>query len=241
MIVACIESVAVTSKATSCNPVLIRRNVMMLYGAPVSPFVRKVLAYAAEKGLELPLTAVGIGDPNPEFRRASPFKKMPAFVDGDFSISDSTAIITYLEAKYPTPPMIPTGAEDRARVIWFEECGDSILTGAMGPIFFQRIVSPKFLGVPGDEAIAAKAEAEGVPMVCDYLETVVPAEGFLVGDSLTLADIAVASPFVNLSHCGIPVDPDTYPKLVAYLARILGRDSFAVWIKRERKMLGLGV
>jgi glutathione S-transferase len=213
---------------------------MMLYGAPVSPFVRKVLAYVTEKGIDLPLTPVGIGDPNPDFVRASPFKKMPALIDGDFSISDSSAIITYLEAKHPTPPMIPTGAEDRARVIWFEECADSILTGAIGPIFFNRIVSPKFMGVPGDEAVAAKAEAEAVPTCCAYLETVVPAEGFLVGDGLTLADIAVASPFVNLSHCGIPVDPDTYPKLVAYLARILGRESFSVWIKRERKMLGLG-
>jgi glutathione S-transferase len=213
---------------------------MMLYGAPVSPFVRKVLAYAAEKGIELPLTPVGIGDANPDFVRASPFKKMPALIDGDFSISDSSAIIAYLEAKNPNPPMIPDGAEDRARVIWYEECADSILVGAMGPIFFHRIVSPKFIGVPGDEAIASKAEAEGVPMCCAYLETVVPADGYLVGDGLTLADIAVASPFVNLSHCGIPVDPDTYPKLSAYLARILARDSFAVWIRRERKMLGLG-
>jgi glutathione S-transferase len=213
---------------------------MMLYGAPVSPFVRKVLAYAAEKAIDLPLTAVGIGDPNPDFIRASPFRKMPALIDGEFSISDSSAIIAYLEAKYPTPPMIPADAESRARVIWYEECADSILTANMGPIFFQRIVLPKFMGGKTDESIVAKAEAEGVPMCCAYLESVVPVDGYLVGDTLTLADIAVASPFVNLSHCGIPVDPDLYPKLVAYLERILARDSFAVWIKRERKMLGLG-
>jgi glutathione S-transferase len=213
---------------------------MMLFGAPVSPFVRKVLAYAAEKGIELTLTPVGIGDANPDFVRASPFKKMPALIDGDFSISDSSAIITYLECKYPEPVMIPARAEDRARVIWYDEFADTIAAAAIGPIFFNRIVSPMFMGAPGDEAIVTKAETEALPPVCAYLESVVPAEGFLVGGALSLADIAVASPFVNLSHCGIPVDPDLYPNLIAYLARILARESFATWIGRERKMLKLG-
>jgi glutathione S-transferase len=213
---------------------------MMLFGAPVSPFVRKVLAYAAEKGIELTLTPVGIGDANPDFVRASPFKKMPALIDGDFAISDSSAIIAYLEAKHPEPALIPIGAEERGRVTWYEEFADTIATAAIGPIFFNRIVSPMFMGVPGDMAAAEKSEAEALPPVCAYLESVVPDDGFLVGDALSLADIAVASPFVNLSHCGIPVNPDLYPKLIAYLARILARESFAVWIGRERKMLKLG-
>jgi glutathione S-transferase len=212
---------------------------MMLYGSPVSPFVRKVLAYAAEKGLEMPLTPVGLADPNPDFQRASPFRKMPAFIDGDFEISDSTAIITYLEAKYPTPPLLPAGPADRARVIWYEEFADTILTAAAGAVFFNRIVSPKFLGVPGDEAAAAKAEKESIPPCFAYLEGVIPASGFLVGDRLTLADIAVASPFVNAAHCGITPDAATYPKLVGFLAAMHGRESFSEWIAREQKMLGL--
>lgn len=213
---------------------------MMLFGAPVSPFVRKVLAYAAEKGIELPVTPVGIGDSGADFARASPFKKMPALIDGDFTLSDSSAIIAYLEAKHPDPALIPAGAEDRGRVIWYDEFADTIAVAAIGPIFFNRIVSPMFMGMPGDMAVAEKAETEALPPVCAYLESVVPGDGFLVGGALSLADIAVASPFVNLSHLGIPVDPDLYPKLVAYLARILARESFAVWIGRERKMLKLG-
>jgi glutathione S-transferase len=68
----------------------------------------------------------------------------------------------------------------------------------------------------------------------------IPASGYLVGDRLTLADIAVASPFVNTAHCGIVPDAATYPKLTAYLAAIWARPGFATWIPRERKMLGLG-
>ena len=212
---------------------------MILYGAPVSPFVRKVLAYGAEKGLELQLVPVGLGDQNPDFIACSPFKKMPAVSDGEFKISDSTAIIAYLEAKHPAPPLVPADPEGRARVTWFEEFADTILVGTLGTIFFNRIVMPKFMGQEGDGAAADKAETEGMPPLLDYLEGVIPASGFLVGDAFSLADIAVASPFVNASHAGVIPDAATYPKITAFLAAIHARPSMANWIRRERKMLGL--
>ena len=212
---------------------------MMLFGAPVSPFVRKVMAYAVEKGIDMPLTPVGIGDPNPDFVAASPFKKMPALTDGDFSISDSSAIVAYLEAKHPEPVMIPADPANRARVIWFDEFADTMMMVPGGKIFFNRVVAPKFLGRPGDEALALQGEQE-LPPLYDYLEGVIPASGYLVGDVLTLADISVASPFVNLAHCNIGPDAATHPKLSAFLTAIHARPSFAPWIGRERKMLGLG-
>ena len=211
---------------------------MILYGAPVSPFVRKVLAFAAEKGIALELVPVGLGDPNPDFISASPFRKMPALRDGDFTVSDSTAIVTYLEGKHPDPPMIPNDPADRSRTIWFDEFADTILTAAGGKIFFNRVVSPKFLGKLGDEAAATLGEEELVP-IFTYLESVIPASGHLVGNTLTLADIAVASPFVNLAHAGFALDANVYPKLSAYLAAIHARPSFSDWIGREKKMLGL--
>ncbi len=211
---------------------------MILYGAPVSPFVRKVLAFAAEKGLPLELVPIGLGDQNPDFLACSPFRKMPGFTDGDFSISDSTAIVTYLDAKYPEHRLIPADPENRARAIWFDEFADTILVSAAGPIFFNRVVSPKFMGKPGDDAAVAKGEADMTP-VCDYLERVIPESGYLLGDTLSLADISVASPFVNAAHAGYVPDAQAYPKLTAYLAAMHARPSFADWIRRERKMLGL--
>ena len=212
---------------------------MILYGAPVSPFVRKVLAFAAEKGVALELVPIGLGDENPEFLACSPFRKMPGFTDGDFSISDSTAIVTYIDAKYPEVPLIPADPANRARAIWFDEFADTILTAAAGAIFFNRIVSPKFIGKPGDDAAVAKGETDMTP-VCQYLECVIRPSGYLVGDALTLADISVASPFVNAAHAGYVPDAATYPKLTDYLAAIHARPSFSDWIRRERKVLGLG-
>jgi len=207
---------------------------MIVYGSSISPFVRKVLAFGAEKGLELELQAIGLGSEDPDFCAASPFRKMPGFKDGDFSICDSSAIVHYLEAKYPEPNLIPTAPETRARTIWFDEFGDTIVMGCGGKMFFNRVVAPRFLGREGDLALADQAEKEELPPILDYLETIVPESGFLVEDRLTLADIAVASPFVNLGHMQVEVDPTRWPKARGYVDAILTRPSFAAWVERER-------
>jgi len=213
---------------------------MILYGSSLSPFVRKVLAFAGEKGIELDLqrTGAGFGNPDPAFAAASPFRKMPALEDGDFRLADSSAIIHYLEAKHPDPAMIPADPEQRGKVIWFDEFADTILAACGAKMFFNRIVSPVFIGRPGDLDIANKAQRDELPLILDYIESVVPAgEGYLVGDRLTLADIAVASPFANLDHLGCDIDGDRYPRTIAFIDRILSRPSFAPWIEREKGML----
>ena len=210
---------------------------MIVYGSSLSPFVRKVLAFATEKGIELELKPTGLGNQDPEFKEASPFGKMPGFRDGDFAISDSTAIIFYLEAIKAEPVLIPTEARARARTIWFDEFSDTILFACGGKMFFNRVVAPRFLGQPGDEEVAAKAECEELPPLLDYLEGVIPPSGFLVEDRLTLADISVASPFANFKHINVAIDPARYPKITDYVGRILGRPSFKHWVDRETAFL----
>jgi len=211
---------------------------MILYGSSLSPFVRKVLAYADEKGIELELTPTAPGDRNPEFREASPFGKMPGFRDGDYALADSSAIIHYLEAKFPEPALIPAEPRARGKTIWFEEFADTILVSCGAKIFFNLIVAPRFLGREGDVEAAKQAELNDLPPILDYLERTVPDEsGYLVGESLTLADIAVACPFANFRHTKTRLDPERYPRTVAYVERILARPSLARWVERETAFL----
>jgi glutathione S-transferase len=216
---------------------------MIVYGSSLSPYVRKLLAYGAEKGLSFELKPSGMGRGGPDFAECSPFGKMPAFRDPgaddgrDFCISDSTAIITYLEAKHPTPEMIPTDPIPRARTIWWDEFADTILTAAGTKLFFNRFVAPRVLKIPGDEAVAAAAEAKELPPLFDHLEQAIPPSGFLVADRLTLADIAVASPFANLDYVGCPIDAARWPVLAGYVAAIQARPGFARLIAQERAML----
>jgi len=210
---------------------------MILYGSTMSPFVRKVAAYAVEKGLEFELKPIGLGAPDPEFHAASPFRKMPALVDGDYRLADSSAIIHYLEAKYPEPELIPADPRERGRVIWFDEFADTLLFACGGKIFFNKVVAPRFLGREGDLAVAEAAERDELPPLLDYLEGVIPDSGFLVGDRLTLADISVAGPFANFGHCDVAIDAARYPRITAYVRSILSRPSFAQYVEREAAYL----
>jgi glutathione S-transferase len=208
---------------------------MIVYGVSLSPFVRKVLAFAAEKGVEVESTPVGLNSDDAEFLAASPFRKIPALRHGDFTIADSSAIIHYLDAQKPEPALIPAEAKARARAIWYDEFADTILFACGRTMFFNRVVSPRFLKRDGDIAAADKAEREELPPILDYLESVIPESGFLVEDRLTLADIAVASPFANLQHMQVCVGER--PRLRAYVEAILSRPSFKGLIDRETAFL----
>ena len=60
-----------------------RQFIMILFGSTLSPFVRKCVAFATEKGIELEVRPTRIADADPDFCAASPFRKMPALKDGD--------------------------------------------------------------------------------------------------------------------------------------------------------------
>lgn len=210
---------------------------MIIYGSIVSPFVRKLLGYLGEKGIDFELQGVGIGDPDPGFRAASPLGKMPAMDDDGFLLADSSAIIHYLEARHPEPPLIPADPRERGRVVWWDEFGDTVFAACGGKMFFNRIVSPKFLGREGDLAAAAEAETEELPKLLDYLESAIPASGYLVGDRFTLADLAAVSPLVNLRHCGSCIDAATHPRIAAWSEAILSRPTLAPWVAKEERMM----
>ena len=211
---------------------------MKLFGSSVSPFVRKVLIYAAERGLSLENIPVSPHQDEAGFRGVSPVGKIPALQDGEYSLADSSAIIHYLEAKYPNGGLIPADPELRGTAIWYEEFADTELYKLITVIFVNRALLPKLMKVPGDEEKAAEAEKQ-LPPLLHYLERVVPMEGYLVGSSLSLADIAVATQIINLGHGGVQLDADVHPKLAAWFGRISSRPSVSALITAERGMLAM--
>jgi glutathione S-transferase len=210
---------------------------MIVFGSTLSPYVRKCMVFGAEKGLELELQPAGMGRGGPEFQAASPFGKMPGFQDGDFLISDSTAIVTYLEARYPDPELIPAEPRARARTIWFDEFADTLMMAAGSAIFGNRFVRPRVLKQDCDHAAADTAERDLLPPLLDYLEGVVPDSRFLVEDRVTLADIAVASPFATLRCIGVRTDASRHPRVAAYVEAMLARPSFAAILAKDQAVV----
>lgn len=209
----------------------------VVFGAPLSPFVRKVRVALAEKNIPYELNPVFPGSDDPEFRALSPLGKVPAFRDQHVGLADSSVICAYLEKRYPTPALLPADPAAYATALWLEEYADSKLFHVCTEgVFFERIVKGRMRGAPVDEAKVAAA-LHDLPAVCGYLEQQI-STGALGGNNLTLGDIAVATQFVNLQYGGEQIDAAAFPKLAQFLARMLARPSFADCLAGERKIMG---
>ena len=102
---------------------------LTLYEHPLSAYVMKVKIALHEKGLEFQAIlpdGLSNGTTGGAFVEASPRAEIPALVDGDVKVFDSTIILEYLEDKWPNPPLLPKGPAERARVRMIEDVMDSL-------------------------------------------------------------------------------------------------------------------
>lgn len=210
---------------------------LIVYGAGLSPFVRKVRLALIEKNLEYTLDPVNPFTPPEGFLEMSPLKRIPAFRDTSLPepnfLSDSSVICDYLEHKYPQNPIYPSDPYLRARAIWFEEYADSVFATAIGGgLFFERIIK-KLLRQQTDESVCAATINEKLPPMFDYLEKQLGNNEYFVGNKFSIADISVATMLVNFAHAGESLDAARWPKLSAFMKRIHDRPSFKKLIEEE--------
>jgi glutathione S-transferase len=209
-----------------------------IVGSYASPYVRKVMACIDLKGLDHEIDPITAFFGNDEFERLSPLRRIPVLIDGDLALSDSSVICAYLDEAYPERPLLPDTPRDRARARWFEEYADTRLGDVfIWGLFYQKIVHPLIWGSPGDEARIGRTLAEDVPRECDYLERELPAEGYLFGAQIGLADIAIATFFRNAAFAGFDPDPARWPSLAAYIDRALAEPCFARFLPFEQAQL----
>ena len=96
---------------------------MQLYGNTTwtSPYVLSCFVALREKGLAFDVRVVALDrseQHDPAFARSSLTARVPMLVDGDLSLSESSAIVEYLEEAYPPPghaSVLPPGVRERAR------------------------------------------------------------------------------------------------------------------------------
>ena len=212
---------------------------LTVYGAPLSPYVRKVRLVLAEKALDYALEIIlPFGTQPAWYRDLSPLGRIPALKDGDFTLADSSTICQYLDEKYPTAAsLLGNTAEQRAQVRWLEKYADYELAPLCTfTVFRNRALKPS-MGQPCDEAAVRKALDEQLPPHFDYLEKTLGSGEYLVGDSLTLADLALACQLVNMAHGNEQIDVQRWPNLSAHFSRMQARASVQNVLPGEQKML----
>ncbi len=211
---------------------------ILIIGSFVSPYVRKVLACMALKGLAYRIDPITPFYGNDAFTRLSPLRRIPVLVRGDLALSDSSVICAWLDEEYPDRhALLPATPADRARARWLEEFADTRMGDVfIWGLFYQKVVHPLVWKQPGDEARIAATLATDMPMVLDYLEGQLPEEGFLFGD-IGLADVALASFFPNARYAGFEVDAARWPRTAGFVARCLAHGCFAATGRWEAAQL----
>ncbi|WDE98350.1 glutathione S-transferase family protein [Lentisphaera profundi] len=193
-----------------------------LYGFSFSPYVRKVRLVLAHKNIEYS-QVMAPPSQDADFLQKSPLGKIPYLTDGDFSISDSSVIVQYLEKKYPQMPVLPQEPHSFARALWLDEYSDTKVNEIITGIFFERFGAPKFLGRDPDEAIIKSKEMQ-FPVIFNYLEQELKGKKFLVNECLTLADISLTSNFANFFGLGYTIDDSQWPNLARYTEKLMKID-----------------
>jgi len=208
-----------------------------IHGVPLSVHTRKAIVTAILKKIDYKFEVVipvVPGNPPANWRELSPTGLIPMMQDGDFTLADSTAICLYMEKKQPAPAVLPGDARALGRALWFDAyAGGTIFRHVIGPLFHQTIVAPKIQNVPSDRAAIDNVLTEVQPPILGYLESQIDGR-FLVGDTMTLADIAIASNFIVYQYIGYKIDAARYPKLVRYLHGIADSQAFRKALDDEK-------
>jgi len=208
-----------------------------LIGNYISPYVRKVLVCMELKGLDYTIDPIAPFVGNERFTQLSPLRRIPVLVDGDRVFNDSSVICQYLDERHPQPSLYPSDIGDRAQARWIEEycdtwLGDVVVWG----MFFQKGVKRYVFGEEPDETIIARARDEQLPLALGYLESLLPADGFLFGE-LSVADISIASFFRNAAFVRYVVDTQRWPRVAALLEQAWDLPTFRKLAELEEKSM----
>lgn len=197
----------------------------ILHGVSASPYVRKVQAVLELKGIDYTNNPIIPFGDKTALLALNPLGKIPVLEDSSVTIGDSSVICAYLEKVYPDLSLYPSDPSLYAQAIWLEKYAAET-TSVLGAIFFQRALNPTFFDTPTDEDAVEKIISQSIPPIFTYLEEQLGQQDFFVDNTLSIADIAVASPFVNVEFVGFTVDSGKWPQLAAFVKRIFALPEF---------------
>jgi glutathione S-transferase/RNA polymerase-associated protein len=192
-----------------------------LYDDVFSPYARKVRIALYEKGVPFERVRALHGDCNrTDFVHVNPRAEVPALVDGEVSIFDSTVICEYLEDRYPKPPLYPADPARRAQCRLLEDLADTQLDAA------TYAVAVVEMGRHEANPALHDAAARDLVRLYDELERALGQKPFFCGE-YSVADISVLPHVMAATFLGFPLDPARHGALGGWLERVQAREAVA--------------
>lgn len=160
-----------------------------------------------------------------EFKALNPQGLVPALVlDDDTVLTQSPAIIEWLEERYPTPPLLPTDAEARARV----RALAAIVGCDIHPVNNRRILEALRYRFGADEAAINAWCGTWIADGFDAIEALLAADtgrgAFCFGDAPTVADVYLVPQVESARR--FKVDLTRWPRITAVEAACMALDAF---------------
>lgn len=181
---------------------------MKLYVHPMSSNARRTQMTAIFLGLPIETVFIDLqkgAQRNPEYLALNPNGRVPTLVDGDFVLWESIAIMQYLAAKTPGQTLYPS--EPRAKAIvdqWLSWTANHWSPSA-AQLNFEHFLKGMFgMGEPNAYAVERAAG-----LFKDYAKTLDAQLGksrFVTGETMTLADIAIAAPLMYAQMAKLPLE-----------------------------------
>jgi glutathione S-transferase len=193
---------------------------LRLYYSPLSTFSQRVRIALLEKGIPADLVEVdlpGRAQFHPEYLARNPYGRVPAIDEDGWGLYESTAILEYLEATRPSPPLVPADARGRAWVAMHMKLCDLELAGPARTILVPKRFLPRGTWkLEPMERARVKIEKH-----LSILEPEIQGKEFLAGDRFTLADVCYA-PFLQF----LPIlDVTPGPAVRSWAERLVERPS----------------
>ncbi|WPO97613.1 glutathione transferase [Pseudomonas sp. HR96] len=195
-----------------------------------SPYALSVFVALREKGLDFDLHTLDLDQRQhqaPAYARLSLTCRVPMLLQGDFALSESSAITEYLEDRFPAVPVYPLDPLQRARARQLQ----AWLRSDLQPLREERSTLVVFYGVRAAplSAEAAKAAAKLLALA----ERLLDAGREYLFERWSIADLDLALMLNRLILNGDPVPA----ALAAYAQRQWQRPSVREWLRLERPAL----
>jgi glutathione S-transferase len=197
--------------------------VIHLYRFRFSTNVERVTLALAHKNLEVESIWVDPRDRSP-VEQLSGQQLVPVIDDGGRVVFDSTAILRYLEERYPPPPLYPHEEAQRAAVDiyidWFNRVCKRPPNEIEAELLADRVDQQRV-----DELAAWMARN------LDVHERLLAARDYLFGDDFSAADCA-AFPFLKYALARDTEDDELFHRILDEHQSVAGRPRLEAWIRR---------
>lgn len=183
---------------------------MQIIDFAAAPNPKKLRVFVGEKGLKIPFEQVDLisgGTRTPEFLAKNPLGGVPILqLDDGSYLTESLAIMQYLDELHPTPPLIGTTPLERARTHEIERIIDLGVLGAIAVIMQNS--SPFFAGRFKQSADAAENGTTRLNNTLRVVDAHIGSKPFVAGTKPTIADCTLyaALDFAN-GFAQVPIDP----------------------------------